>query len=164
MDELKPLLGCKAGTSKQHSHKKELATKITGKPLCTNNACALCDTYGHYTHHCLEIPWYRDALHAIERSYQEDPSIQSINDEPRTILYLQEEHRYVERPPVIPIICCTLCGEGGHNLEECATWEIIHRWYPIERIYYVGLRAAQFTCPLCTDNHLLEDCHYIPCF
>ena len=26
----------------------------------------------------------------------------------------------------------------------------------------MGIWAAQFTCPLCTDNHLLEDCHYIP--
>ena len=73
LDELKPLLDCEEGTSKWHSHKKELAIKIIGKPLRTNHVCALCDTYGLYTHHCLEIPWYRDALHAIERSYQEDP-------------------------------------------------------------------------------------------
>ena len=100
----------------------------------------------------------------VELSYQEDPSIQSINDKPRTILYLQEEHRIVEWPPAMPIICCTLCDERGHYLEEYTALEIIHRWYPIERVYYVGLRVAQFTCPLCTDNHLLEDCHYIPCF
>lgn len=75
LDELKPLLGYEDGTSKRHSHKKELATKSTSKPLRTNHACALCDTYGHYTHHFPEIPWYRDALHTIERSYQEDPSI-----------------------------------------------------------------------------------------
>ena len=92
LGELKPLLGCEAGTSKRRSHKKELATNNTGKLLCTNHACALYDTYGHYTHHFPEIPRYRGSLHAIERSYQEDPSIQSINVELRTILYLQEEH------------------------------------------------------------------------
>ena len=75
LDELKPLLGCEAGTSTRHSHKKELATKSTGKPLHTNHACTVCDTYGHYTHHFPEIPWYRDTLHTSERSYQEDPSI-----------------------------------------------------------------------------------------
>ena len=64
----------------------------------------------------------------------------------------------------MPIIRCTLCDECGHYLEECAALELIHRWYPIERVYYVGLQAAQFTCLLCTDNHLLEDCHYIPRF
>ena len=64
----------------------------------------------------------------------------------------------------MPIIRCTLCDERGHYLEECAALELIHRWYPIERVYYVGLRATQFTCPLCADNHLLEDCHYIPRF
>ena len=57
-----------------------------------------------------------------------------------------------------------LCDECGHYLEECTALELIHKWYPIERVYYVGLWAAQFTCPLCTDNHLLEDCHYIPHF
>ena len=62
----------------------------------------------------------------------------------------------------MPIIRCMLCDEHGHYLEECAALELIHRWYPIERVYYVGLRVAQFTCPLCADNHLLEDCHYIP--
>ena len=83
-----------------------------------------------------------DALHAIEKSYQEDPSNQSINDEPRTILYLQKEHRYLERPPIMPIIHCTLCDECGHYLEECVALELIHRWYPIKRVYYVGLRVA----------------------
>ena len=78
----------------------------------------------------------------IERSFQEDPSIQSINDEPRTILYLQEEQRYIECPPVIPIIRCMLCDEHGHYLKECAALELIHRWYPIERVYYVGLWAS----------------------
>ena len=64
----------------------------------------------------------------------------------------------------MPIICCTLCDERGHFLEECAALELIHRWYLIERVYYLGLWAAQFTCPLCTDNHLLENCHYIAQF
>ena len=56
LDELKPLLHCEAGTSTWHSHKKELATKITSKPLHTNHACTIYDTYGHYNHHCPEIP------------------------------------------------------------------------------------------------------------
>ena len=28
----------------------------------------------------------------------------------------------------------------------------------------MGLWVEQFTCPLCTENHLLEDSHYIPRF
>ena len=65
-------------------------------------------------------------------------------------------------PP--PVIRCTLCDERGHFLEECAILELIHRWYPIEWVYHVGLRATKFKCPLCADNHLLENCHYIPRF
>lgn len=37
------------------------------------------------------------------------------------------------------IIRSTLCDEHGHFLEECATLELIHSGYPIERVYYVGL-------------------------
>ena len=64
----------------------------------------------------------------------------------------------------MPIIRCMLCDERGHYLEECAALELIHRWHPIKRVYYVGLWATQFTCPLCADNHLLEYFHYIPRF
>ena len=62
------------------------------------------------------------------------------------------------------IIHCTLCDECGHYLEECAALELIHIWYPIEMVYNVGVQAVQFTCLLCADNHLLEDCHYLPRF
>ena len=88
LDELKLLLSSKVDIATPHSCKKEPATKIQGKSLCTNNACTICNNYGHYAHHFLEISRYRDTLHAIEQSYQEDPSIQSSRDEPHTILYL----------------------------------------------------------------------------
>ena len=91
LDKLKPLLGSEAGITTPRFHKKEPATKGKGKALRSNHTCTICRNYGHYTHHCPKISRYRDALHAIKRSYQEDPSTQSFGDEPRTILYLQEE-------------------------------------------------------------------------
>ena len=101
LDELKPLLGCEAGTLTRRTHKKEIATKSTVKPLRTNHTRALCETYGNYTHHCPEILRYKDALHAVEKSYQEDPSIQSINDEPHVILYMQEERESLKIQPLV---------------------------------------------------------------
>lgn len=164
LDELKPLLGSETEIMMPRSRKKEPTTKAKGKVLRTNHACTLCNNYGHYTHNFPEIPRYRDALHAIKRSYQENPSTQAFGNESRTILYLQEERRVVERPLVIPNIRFTLCDERGHFLEECVALELIHRWYPIKRVYYVRLREAQFTCPLCADKHLLDNVHYIPRF
>ena len=32
------------------------------KSLRTNHSCALCDVYGHYSHHCPDLPEYRIAL------------------------------------------------------------------------------------------------------
>ena len=32
------------------------------KSLHTNHSCALCDVYGHYSHHCPDLPEYRLAL------------------------------------------------------------------------------------------------------
>ena len=32
------------------------------KSLCTNHSCALCGVYGHYSHHCPDLPKYRVAL------------------------------------------------------------------------------------------------------
>ena len=166
LDELKPLLGCEADISKWHSHKKELATKSIGKPLRTNHACDICDTYGHYTHHCPEIPRYRDALHAIERSYQEDPSIQSINDEPHIILYLQEEQRSPERPPAIPpppVERCVLCNELDHFIIDCLALEMFQRCYLVHVVYHANM-DIQYSCEICGENHLVFRCHYIPRF
>ena len=91
MDELKPLLGSEAKIATPQSLKKELGTKGKGKALRTNHACIICSNYGHYTHHCPEIPRYKDTLHAIERFYQEDPPTQSVEYERHINLYLQEE-------------------------------------------------------------------------
>lgn len=32
------------------------------KILCTNHPCAICEQHGHYMHHCLDLPRYRDVL------------------------------------------------------------------------------------------------------
>ena len=32
------------------------------KSLRTNHSCALCDVYGHYSHHCPDLPEYRASL------------------------------------------------------------------------------------------------------
>ena len=76
LDELKPLLNSKADITTPCSSKKEPATKGKGKAFHANHACTICSNYGHYTHHFPEIPRYRDTLHAIEGSYQEDPLAQ----------------------------------------------------------------------------------------
>ena len=75
LDELKLLLRSEKNIAMKSSRKKVSATKNQGKALCTNHACTICKNYGHYTHHCPKIPRYRNALHALEQSYQEDPSI-----------------------------------------------------------------------------------------
>ena len=56
LDELKPLLSSKRNFVATISRKKEPATKHQGKALRTNHACTICNNYGHYTHHCPEIP------------------------------------------------------------------------------------------------------------
>ena len=56
LDDLKLLLSSKVDIVTPHSRKKEPTTKGKGKALCTNHACALCGNYGHYTHHCPQIP------------------------------------------------------------------------------------------------------------
>ena len=43
------------------------AAKSKNKALCTNHPCALCDVYGHYSHHCPELPRFRDALQALRK-------------------------------------------------------------------------------------------------
>ena len=35
---------------------------VKNKALRTNHACALCDLYGHYSHHCQDLPEFRLAL------------------------------------------------------------------------------------------------------
>ena len=36
--------------------------KLRDKSLRTNQSCALCGVYGHYSHHCPNLPEYRAAL------------------------------------------------------------------------------------------------------
>ena len=38
------------------------APVVKNKALRTNHACALCDLYGHYSHHCQDLPKFRMAL------------------------------------------------------------------------------------------------------
>ena len=35
---------------------------VRNKELRTNHACALCGLYGHYSHHCQELPEFQMAL------------------------------------------------------------------------------------------------------
>ena len=37
------------------------------KSLRTNHSCALCDVYGHYSHHCPDLPEYRIALFEMNK-------------------------------------------------------------------------------------------------
>ena len=40
----------------------ESTPKPRDKSLRTNHSCALCGVYGHYSHHCPDLPEYRVAL------------------------------------------------------------------------------------------------------
>jgi hypothetical protein len=45
----------------------------SSKGLKTKFACAICSEYGHYTHHCLALPRFRQALDIISRDFQNNP-------------------------------------------------------------------------------------------
>jgi hypothetical protein len=50
------------------------------KSLCTNHPCALCDTYGHYSHHCPCIP----SIGMLLRYFHQLDSIHQTNPTPMT--------------------------------------------------------------------------------
>ena len=58
------------------------------KSLRTNHPCALCDVYGHYSHHCPDLPDFRLALHVLN-----NPVLETENLTIREILplYLDPE-------------------------------------------------------------------------
>jgi len=43
------------------------AAKNKNKALRTNHPYALCNVYGHYSHHCINLPWFQDALQALRQ-------------------------------------------------------------------------------------------------
>jgi hypothetical protein len=48
--------------------------KSSSKCMHMNHPCALCDTYGHYSHHFPKLPQFHDALeviHQLDSSFQE---------------------------------------------------------------------------------------------
>ena len=44
---------------------------VRNNSLRTNHACALCELYGHYSHHCQDLPEFRMALADLCQHYLE---------------------------------------------------------------------------------------------
>ena len=144
LNKLKPLLSFERNFVATSFGKKELATNNPGKSLSTNHTCTIHNNYGNYTHNFLEIPQYRDALHAIEQSYQEDPPMQLNGEEPRAILYLQVAWQSPERLPFVPpppVQRCALCEEHDYSITVCVALQLFQRWYLVNPVYHVDLLA-----------------------
>jgi hypothetical protein len=88
-----------------HSSSKGLRTKFT---------CAIFLEYGHYTHHCLALPCFRQTLAAVRQSFQNEPnpatsSLPKIIDIHYVTTSVNERMRFP----------CTLCESLDHFTYQC---------------------------------------------
>jgi hypothetical protein len=82
------------------------SAKKRNKALHTNHPCALCDTYGHYSHHCPELPKLKDALaviHQIDAIPKVASTSPTSNDNSASICYIS-----------------TLVGSMSYDAQSCS--------------------------------------------
>lgn len=68
LEKLKALLHAPKILAAPPPHLGEKTTPTHNKALGTDHTCVICTNYGHYTHKCLEIPHYWDALGALAQA------------------------------------------------------------------------------------------------
>jgi hypothetical protein len=89
------------------------------KTLCTNFTCAICSQYGHYTHHCPDLPQFQDKLGAIHQTTLQEPTQMipqistSTESNPYNIYYVSTS---VNSHHTFP---CALCGQLDHFTYMC---------------------------------------------
>jgi len=72
IDELKKIMKASNTLVTSNFPKGAKAIPLHSKEVRTSHACTICDKYGHYTHHCPNIPELQKTLKGI---------IQTMNNE-----------------------------------------------------------------------------------
>ena len=96
---------------------------VRNKALRTNHACALCSLYGHYSHHCQDLPKFRMALadlrqHSLE---SEITMIKEVHPPPPS---LDTMSIYMMSSSIDPLVSTIMDGPSDlslhcfHNDEE----------------------------------------------
>jgi hypothetical protein len=81
----------------------------SSKGLRTKFTCAICSEYGHYTHHCLALPHFRQALAIISQDFQNNPRLATSSTTTLTDI------RYVTTSVNERMRCpCSLCDSLAH--------------------------------------------------
>jgi hypothetical protein len=89
-------------------------TPSSSKGLRTKFSCAICSEYGHYTHHCLALPCFRQTLAVVRQNFQSNPS-PAMSSSTNII-----DIRYVTTSVNERMRCpCSLCDSLAHFTYQC---------------------------------------------
>jgi hypothetical protein len=84
------------------------------KGLRTKFICAICIEYGHYTHHCLTLPHFRQTIVTIHQSFQQEHH--SVMSSPPNITDIHYVMTSVNEHMICP---CSLCESLDHFTYQC---------------------------------------------